>query len=64
MTDLIVAQPLNAITDSQIAELTANEMKEIAQNGSPNWMTLQSMVVELSTRLDAVAPTLEVPSAA
>ncbi len=39
-----------AITISQIEEMTTQEIKELMETGSPNWMTLQLMGVELAKR--------------
>ena len=50
----------NAITVSQIKEMTTQEIKEVMEIGSPNWMTLQLMGVELAKRCAA----LELPAAA
>ena len=50
----------NAITISQIKEMTTQEIKEVMEIGSPNWMTLQLMGVELANR----CKTLEQPIAA
>lgn len=64
MCVLTATKPLNAITDSQIAKLTTQEIKQAIQTGSPNYLTLQSMAIELAKRLEELAPTLEVPEAA
>lgn len=50
----------NAITVSQIEEMTTQEIKEVIEAGSPNWMTLQLMGIELAKR--CITP--EIPFAA
>ena len=56
----LTEQAPNAITASQIEEMTSHEIKETMEAGSPNWMTLQQMGVELANRCLA----LEMPAAA
>ena len=53
MCDLTIEKPLHAISESQIAELTTNEIIAIIQTGSPNYLTLQSMALELAKRATA-----------
>lgn len=60
----MIEQPMNAISETQIAELTTPEIKQAINHGSPNYLTLQSMAIELANRLEELAPTLEVPEAA
>ncbi len=58
--DNLTGQAPNAITVSQMEEMTTHEIKEAMEAGSPNWMTLQQMGVELANRCMA----LEMPAAA
>lgn len=54
MCDLTIEQPLNAITASQINEMTISEIKQTIQHGAPNYLTLQTMAVELAARCTAL----------
>ncbi len=58
--DNLTEQAVNAITPTQVEEMTTQEIKETMEVSSPNWMTLQQMGVVLANRLLA----LELPVAA
>ncbi|MEH6347752.1 MAG: hypothetical protein V7785_21840 [Bermanella sp.] len=55
---------LNAITASQIEEMTTQEIKEAILSGEVNWVTLQMMGIELADRCEKLEPTIDLPNAA
>ncbi len=56
---------LNAITASQIEEMTTQEIKEAVVSGEPNWITMQLIAIELANRCEKLEePIIELPTAA
>ncbi len=63
--DNLTEQAPNAITVTQIEEMTTQEIKETLQTGRPNWMTTQNLALVLADRcITLEPPTLDLPAAA
>lgn len=50
MGTLALEQPLNAIREEQIKELTTQELRMAINHAKPNYLTLQAIALELAAR--------------